>query len=379
MSSNNENELWLELEDAAQFDPSVRLPKRKFKKMLDSYIGPVPYTRSTLSEAMLAGEPYVASGFPNPLREPFAGLAGDELATAVVDWFIDYRSSSTHRVFTGPTGVRRDLTPREIALKWRENRTRFGITDLYIKNSKIEKEMIDPAVLNGFNLLHRSSVKARAEEQFSFVFSSRGHITDSHSDAPDSTNYCFVGKKLWLGWDTYEGRQNGLGDVERTPIARKARFDMETWADLKSARWLLVNPGETLFMPAHLTHKVITLEPYLGTGGFYISLPGCLRLLGFWVDKVPLWSKRDLCGGHDVVLDEIAQTLCETIQSAPRLSAQQRKDLGYDYLEKSAEHFIKNNSREYLNTVLSDPRFRRVADLVHAPWPDVQPLESIAA
>ena len=236
MPTNNRQELWLDLEDAAQFDTSVRLPKRKFSKMLGRYIAPAPYARSTLFEAMLAGEPCLMSRYPNPLREPFKRLSRDEVVPAIVDWFIANRSRETHRVFTGPTGVRRDLTPREIALKWRENRTRFGITDLYIRNSRIEKEIIDPAILNGFNLLHLSSKKARVEEQFSFVFSSRGHITDSHSDAPDSTNYCFVGKKLWLGWDTYEGRASGLDDVERTPITGKARFNMEAWVNLKSAR-----------------------------------------------------------------------------------------------------------------------------------------------
>ena len=122
------------------------------------------------------------------------------------------------------------------------------------------EEVIAPEVLSAFNLLTRSSPGARRQEMFSFVISSRGHLTDSHSDAPDSSNFCFTGRKLWLAWDTYEGAGYGLQDVERTPVKGRARFDMRSWLSLRSARWFLVNPGETLFLPASMTHKVITLE-----------------------------------------------------------------------------------------------------------------------
>jgi hypothetical protein len=109
------------------------------------------------------------------------------------------------------------LTLSDIASTWQAGRTRFGVTDLHIRGTVME-QVIAPEVLSRFNLLPHSSPGARRQEMFSFVISSRGHLTDSHSDAPDSSNFCFAGRKLWLAWDTYEGARYGLQDVERVPV-----------------------------------------------------------------------------------------------------------------------------------------------------------------
>ena len=53
---------------------------------------------------------------------------------------------------------------------------------------------------------------------YSLVISTRGYVTDSHSDAPDSTNYCFTGRKLWIAWETQEGLEHGLEDVEHVKV-----------------------------------------------------------------------------------------------------------------------------------------------------------------
>jgi hypothetical protein len=231
------------------------------------------------------------------------------------------------------------------------------------------EDVIAPEVLSGFNLLPHSSVGASKQEMFSFVISSRGHVTDSHSDAPDSSNFCFVGKKLWLAWDTYEGMRHGLQDVERVPVYRKARFDMEEWLSLRSARWFLVNPGETLFLPAHLTHKVVTLEAYIGLGGFFVALPNSLRLLSHWIARGPLWSKRDSTGDRDNLLGEIAQSVRDSVLYLRGASLKERQQWGYDYLERSAEYFIKTCPIARFRTLWADPRFRCVADTIHVPWP----------
>jgi len=105
------------------------------------------------------------------------------------------------------------------------------------------------------------------------VISSQGNVTDSHSDDPDGSNHCFVGRKLWLAWDTFEGRAAGLQDCSRDLVRERARFDLATFAALPSACWWTVGAGETLFLPGRLTHRVITLEPYIGIGSFYCT-PG---------------------------------------------------------------------------------------------------------
>ena len=252
-------DLWPALQTATRFDQTLRIDRRLFDRMLEHYVAPVPYRRATFFHRMSAAEPTVVKGFAKPLRAPFDKLPPAQAGHALIDWLARRRNRRRHRVRTGTAGVCRMLTLSEIASKWQAGRTRFGVTDLHIRGT-VMAQVIAPEVLSRFNLLPRSSPGARRQEMFSFVISSRGHLTDSHSDAPDSSNYCFAGRKLWLAWDTYEGARYGLQDVERVPVNGRARFDMQSWLSLRSARWLLVNPGETLFLPANMTHKVITLE-----------------------------------------------------------------------------------------------------------------------
>jgi hypothetical protein len=317
---------------------------------------------------MYSGEPAVVKGFPKPLRPPFRELRPAEAGYAVIDWLARRRSRERHRIRTGPTGACRRLTLSEIASKWQAGETPFGVTDLHIRGTMME-EVIAPEVLSRFNLLTRSSPGARRQEMFSFVISSRGHLTDSHSDAPDSSNFCLTGRKLWLAWDTYEGARCNLEDVERVSVSGRARFDMQSWLSLRSARWLLVNPGETLFLPATMTHKVITLDSYVGVGGFFLALPNCLRLLAHWILRAPLWSKRDLTGEHDYLVGDIAETVRDLLMQLRRASMRERRQWGHDFLESSAVAFIKTRPIGQLRSLWSDPRFRRVADVIPAPWP----------
>jgi hypothetical protein len=231
------------------------------------------------------------------------------------------------------------------------------------------EDVIAPDVLSQFNLLPHATAGAREREMFSFVISTRGQVTDSHSDDPDSSNFCFTGSKLWLAWDTYEGAKHGLQDVERVAVSQKAHFDMKTWLSLRSARWCLVNAGETLFLPGHLTHKVITLERYIGVGGFIVALPNCLRLLAHWMIRGPLWSKRDRTGEHDELLGEIAEFLRHTILRLRRAPLGERQQWGHDFLERSVKAFIEACPADHLRSLWQDPRFRSVADVIHAPWP----------
>ena len=356
------------LEDAARFDPTLALERRQFESMLSHYVAPVPYSRARLFHGMAAAEPLVVSGFPKPLHPPFDKLEPEAAGHALIDWLAQRRGSGRHRIRTGKTGVRRLLTLRDIARKFQAGRTRFGVTDLHIRGTVME-QVIAPELLSGFNLLPRSSPGARRQEMFSFVISTRGHLTDSHSDAPDSSNYCFAGRKLWLAWDTYEGARYGLQDVERIPVRGRARFDMQSWLALGSARWLLVNPGETLFLPATMTHKVVTLESYIGVGGFFLALPNCLRLLAHWILRAPLWSKRDRTGEHDNLLGEIAESTRALLMELRSASAQERRRWGHDFLPGAAAAFLARCPARDLRTLWSDPRFRRVAEAIPAAWP----------
>ena len=78
-------------------------------------------------------------------------------------------------------------------------------------------------------------------------------------------------------WDTQEGRKAGLEDVERDIVYGRAAFDLPTFCKLDSARWLTVGPEETLFLPGRFTHRVVTVERYLGFGSFSFLCQICSK------------------------------------------------------------------------------------------------------
>jgi hypothetical protein len=353
--------------EAGRFDQTVSISSRIFPKLAQKFVPPIPYSREALFTCMLAGEPCVLDGFPIPTRGRIGNLPPREAGIAIIEWLANRSETEKYSVSVGSSRKRRELTLREIALMWRSSRIPSGITDLQIRDTELE-QIIDPQKLSAFNILRSSSLDARANEIFSLVVSSRGRVTDSHSDDPDSSNFCFVGRKLWLAWDTYEGLEHGLEDVERINIPAQASFDVETWLSLRSARWLFVGSGETLFMPAHLTHKVITIEPYVGVGGFFVALPNCLRLLGHWISKGPLWSKGDSIGENDELIGEICESVRKKILHLRGGSKSVQRKWGYDYLEQSAKMFISKCLTRDLRDLLRDDRFRRVADVVPGPW-----------
>jgi len=356
------------LEEAMNFDPTLEGFCQRLPEMMSCFVPPVRYTRGKLFQQQVIGEPIVVTGFPVPVQPPVLDLPLEDRGQAIIQRLSKSRDSRKYRVYTGVTGVKRYLTLAEIASKWSKNKSAFGVTDLHIRGTSMER-LIDVEVLSRFNVLPNSTSIARYQEMFSFVISSHGYVTDSHSDAPDSSNYCFVGKKLWLAWDTDQGRRVGLQDVERTRVQGRARFNLAAWLSLPSARWFVVEQGETLFLPAHYTHKVITLESYVGVGSFYVSLPNCLRLLEHWIIRSPLWSKGDKHDENASVLGDIAETVARTIVRLQEDSRASQSRWGYNFLEQSAKHFISTRNGADLQYLLEDSRFCKVADAIPAPWP----------
>lgn len=367
-SEAGDEPLWSAWEEAARYDPTVAIDRRALPLLLRRHVAAIPHTRAALFTGLLAGEPTLLNDFPVPLHGALRHLPPGISGQAVVDWLAEQRDARRHRIYVGPDYRRCKLTLSEIAAKWRTARTKLGVTDLHIRGTVAEK-IIATDVLSQFNLLPEGGPDIRDLEMFSLVFSSRGWVSDSHSDAPGSNNHCFAGRKLWLAWDTYEGAKRGLEDVERIAVQGRPRFDMDSWLALPSARWCVVNPGQTLFLPAHLTHKVITLERYIGVGGFFLALPNCLRMLSHWITRVPLWCKGDPTGRYDHLLGDIAALVRQSMRRIGRASAAEQRRWGYDFLEASARDFIATCPRSRLRMLWQDPRFRCVADAIPAPWP----------
>lgn len=343
------------LDQAAVFDETLRASPAQFEEMLARYVAPEPYARDTLFRRLISGEPAVMGGVPAPTRGALAGLPVPEAAEALLAWLLRRRSTARYRLYGGKGAKRRYLTLRDAATAWTRDRSVFGVADLHIRDTAME-DIIDADALTPFNILTTSTPDVQRQEMYSLVISTHGYVTDSHSDAPDSTNYCFTGRKLWIAWETQEGLAHGLEDVEHMMVKERARFDLRTWMKLPSARWFLVGPGQTLYFPAHLSHKVVTIERYLGVGGFFFSLPGAFRLLSHWILKEPLWLKDDGAEENAQLVAEIAAAALKKTRHMGATSGSDRT-WGQDYLRLAADDFISACPEAELTKLQTDNRF----------------------
>jgi len=239
-------------------------------------------------------------------------------------------------VQAGPSQRRERVTVRELLRRWSGGRAVISVTDLHIRGTRVEPA-IGIAALSDFNVLLLGSEDMALQEMMTLVISSAGNVTDSHSDDPDGSNHCFAGTKLWLAWDTFEGLHRGLQDNSRQELHDSARFDMRVFLELPSSRWWLVTEGETLFLPGKLTHKVITLEHYLGIGSFYVALPNALQTVMRWYDHGPLWSLTN--AESRGLIDEIALAAARKADQLRIGSNLERRRWGIAYLRGALERF----------------------------------------
>ncbi len=203
-----------------------------------------------------------------------------------------WRPRSKIRVQTGPSRTKKYLSFQQIMDRWENERAVVSATDIHVRSTKLEK-IFDMKRLTHINLLPRAGSAAKELEMLTMVVSSKNNVTDSHSDDLDGSNYCFCGLKLWLAWDYLEGREKGLEDCDRDYTGERAHFDMAKFLSLKSAKWFCVGEGDMLFLPGNYTHKVITLEKYIGVGGFYVCLPNVIRTLTRWEIHGANWELSD--------------------------------------------------------------------------------------
>jgi hypothetical protein len=273
---------------ARQIDPTLKVLPKHRAEISRRRIRPVRFSREALFSSMAAGQPVLFTDVPVPVE----GAQKLGLRQAVFESLRSgFPRQQTFRVRQGRDGERREsLRVDELLRRWSGDRGLVNITDLHIRGSRLLRS-IDCAALSDFNLLAGARDPVGAEEMLTMVVSSAGVFTDSHSDVPDGSNHCFVGKKLWLVWDTFEGIVRNLEDVERSGTDREqAAFSMSAFLSVPHSRWFVVEDGQTLFLPGHLTHKVITLADYIGVGSFFVMLPSYWRTLLRWTEHTPLWA-----------------------------------------------------------------------------------------
>jgi hypothetical protein len=267
---------------AMRFDPSLKIKPRLLSRLAQKRVRPTTFARSKLFDKMSSNEPILFSNFA--IRPYFDGgrLTKDALLQELRNGF---PKSARARVRTSESVNYTDIS--RVLDKWSRARSQFGVTDLHYIGTRFDRR-IDTTGLNDFNLLPRGT--DGYESQDSLVISTAGGFTDSHSDDHSGSNHSFTGTKLWLLWDTFEGFAHGLEDVERCTVYDRAAFEMDAFLAIPSSCWIFIGPRQTMFIPANFTHKVITLEQYLGLGSFHAGLPGILNLMSHWATLPPSWA-----------------------------------------------------------------------------------------
>jgi hypothetical protein len=260
----------------------------------------------------------------------------------------------------GRTGVEKRIQLKELVRRWSDRRGIVTVTDLHIRKSGVLRYM-NCRILSDFNLLPRASKSVAAEEMLTVVMSSANTFTDSHTDDPDGSNHCFGGRKLRLVWDTFAGIKQGLEDFSRCDVkGSAATFRLDTFLSIPRSRWFVVEPGQTLFLPGHMAHKVITLEQYLGVGSFFVMLPSYLRALERWSVHTALWA-LELSEGHRMdLVNQMTRRVLHKVNMLVRSGHEESSRWGLDHLVQSARMWDADAS----------PRAKRVL-LAQAPSRDL--------
>jgi hypothetical protein len=306
---------------ARQIDPTLMASPRQLKALASRELRPVAFSRNLLFSSMAKGKPVLFKDLPVPVRGEDK-LGPREALLRALDEGFSRRSRVLVRC--GPSGKLTRIPVAELVRRWASSRARVSVTDLHIRGTPLTKT-IDCSCLSDFNILAEAGGAVAEQEMLTMVVSSAGVFTDSHTDDPDGSNHCFVGRKLWLVWDTFSGLSHNLEDCERIAIETKqAAFSISGFLSVPHSRWFFVEPNQTLFLPGHLTHKVITLDDYLGVGSFFVMLPSYLRTLARWTERTPLWALTLPPDRRLDLVDKITRCVINKVRalaSAPRAEA----------------------------------------------------------
>ena len=191
-------ELW---ERACEIDRSLSFTGHDLARLRHKVVSPQSYSRRCMFSNMAHRKVSLFQGVPIRIRRS----PSVDVKTALVDALLRKLPKSTkNRAQVGPSQRVTRLPMREVTRRWLHGRATVGVTDFHIRDTKLFK-LFDSSELCFFNTLLRGSDDLATQEMLTMVISSAGNVTDSHSDDTDGTNHCFLGQKLWMAWDTYEG------------------------------------------------------------------------------------------------------------------------------------------------------------------------------
>lgn len=339
---------------ASGMDRLVRTDKHDIEKLAQLELQPESYSRDKLFRHMAKGEISLFSDFPVYVK-PESLTRGKELIGLVTNGF---NTDARARTQNGPSRFRKLSKVPELMAKWKRDRAIISVTDLHFRKTKFERK-VEADALSDFNIYCFNEELITYLEMMTMVISSSGNVTDSHTDDSDGSNHCFTGKKLWLCWDRVEGQERGLQDVTFDDVHGSAKFSIKNFLKVPSAQWLLVSANRTLFLPGNLTHRVITLEKYIGIGSFHVALPSYIRSLRRWI----------LTGSTDVTPEFLEIINKEVVAQLGRLKdgPQALKDTyGLGYIKSSIDYWKRNEDAEKRRVMLENGLMREFMGAVEA-------------
>lgn len=350
---------------ALKVDPTLRVPKRAARALAQRQVTPVSFSRDALFSAMAAGRPILFNDLPVPVHREGTLGTRDAVLRGLADSF---GPREKFRVRCGPSRTPKQLTVHQLLRRWADDDAKVSVTDLHIRGSGIMKK-IDCSSLSGFNLLAGAPDPVGTEEILTMVISSAGTLSDSHTDDPDGSNHCFVGEKLWLVWDTFEGLERGLEDVERCEVFDQAAFSIPRFLSVPGSRWFTVSAGQTLFLPGHLTHKVITLERYMGVGSFFVMLPSYLRTLLRWTKHTPLWALTAPPARRLELVDKITRRVRRKVDELAEQSKAEKNKWGLPHMQRAAEPLLRMPPRQLAKNVQGNAQSIALIETIRATLP----------
>jgi hypothetical protein len=344
MTRQELEKLW---EFAGGVDPTLRGWKAATPLLQRKYLRAQRYTRTALFSRMMQAQPSVFMDFPVRLRQPFS-----EKRSALLEVIKNGFSTRTAACVQVDCSHCTTMRVGDLLRRWDRGRSIVSVTDLHFRKTNFEKS-IDTSALSDFNVLCADPQLIDKLEMMTLVISSKGNLTDTHTDDCDGSNHCFLGKKLWLCWDRMEGRAKGFEDVDRDrdKIEKFARFDLASFLSLRTSRWFVVRENETLFLPGSLSHKVITCEDYIGVGSFHVALPSYVRALRRWI----LYDSLDVQPKN--LLERINRAVIARVRKLKKSPARICERWGLPYLNPSIERLFTLEGRLDSKQLLANPIF----------------------
>lgn len=301
---------------ASRIDRRIRDFEACWSCLARRQLTPCAYSRRRVHDALAAGRPVIFDDAPVRVRGMETPYDAAALAVAITQAF---PRRTRVRVRSGARGVFQRITVGDLMRRWEGHGLELSVTDLHIRGTDAF-DLFDTGVLDEGNLLKSPDPDIAEQEMLTLIISSAGTFSDSHTDDPDGSNHCFLGQKLWLVWDTFDGLRRGLQDVERVDVFGRAAFDLGAFCEISGSRWFVIQPGHTLFLPGHLAHRVVTVQDYIGISSFNVTVSSYLRTVARWTRRGPLWAADK---GNDgmALVDKITRAVtrkARQLRTAPR-------------------------------------------------------------